>query len=459
MPGGEIFAGLPGAPDQIARRLGDAGIRVARTGNAGAGWVVRVAAERPIAPSSVTGISLLIGLCAAAWFSGGTRSDAVRGLIATGVWVLSRVGARQLAAMTARLNRRAAPVGRGRAGQREPDRSDWLILPGFDWTAADAPPVATAGRSASDEARERRFGWLYAVCATAAECAIYGGIAAGAQASGYTGTWPLALAAVIAGSVAVIARTIEASLAARPCLRHVLSLPPLGIRALLAALTMVAYGPRIALFTVLVIDVAILARAITRTARQMSPRRRTVAPEVLLACRDDGPLARRAGRLVRGNLMPMPPAVAGLIAIGMLSVLGIRNLPGVVALTPVVVLLLAAPGSSHPHDGRWDWLVPVLLCLGQFGYLVAFGAARSVPWLVIFTMCAMIAVRYTSLAASQATATAPRIGWDGRVCLVGLAGIFGFATFGYLGLTACLGAQICGKAVSDYLRQGEDRGR
>lgn len=467
----EEGTGRPGGPDRVARWLRDFGIKIVASGRASTGWVVRTAAERSITPNSVTGISLLVGLCAAAWFSGASQPDAVRGLIATGVWVLSRVGARQLAAMPLQPDRRCQPAG----GQPPTgsDRSDWLVLPSLDWTT-DVEQLAAAVAPGRDTESQRRFDWLYAVCASAAECAIYGGMAAGAQAAGYTATWPLALAVVVVRSLTVIARAIAPSPAGQRLFRadvrgddpphtphrpHPLrlrpvSIAPVGIRTLLAAVILVGDGPRIALFVVLVIDVVTLVRALVGTGRHRS----AIRLEKLRACRDDGPLARRAGALVRGNLMPMPAVVAGLIAVGLLTALGMKNLPGIVALTPVVVLMLAAPGSSHPHDGRVDWLVPVLLCLGQYGYLAALGAARSVPWLLVFTTGGMTAVWYTSLAAMPAGR--PRgIGWDGRVCLVGLAGMFGIATFGYLGLTACLGAQICGQAMSDYLRQGEDRHR
>ena len=40
---------------------------------------------------------------------------------------------------------------------------------------------------------------------------------------------------------------------------------------------------------------------------------------------------------------------------------------------PAIVMLLAAPGSAHPHTGRFDWLVPVLLLGAQFLYLAAVG--------------------------------------------------------------------------------------
>lgn len=440
--GGPIFAGLRRAFGEPGRTKPAADQRVDRAGADHARWAralgdltIRLAANRAISPNSVTGISLLLGLCAAAWFSGGARRDDVWGLITTGAWVVVRAGARQL-----------------------------------------------TERHSAGQAGERNVGWFYAVCATAGECAIYGGIAAGAQSAGWTATWPLAFAIVIVGSVAAIARTCGDAAKGAAGLRGgqtrrlrgalaALTFPPIGVQVLLAALIIVSFGPRIALVAVLFAQVVSLARNVTIAAMSAA------AEDVVLACRDDGPIARRTGWLVRGNLMPVPPAVAGIVAIGLLALLGIRNLPGIVALTPVVVLLLAAPGSSHPHDGRFDWLVPVLLCLAQYSYLAVLGVAKSVPQVLVFATCSMTAVWYASVTASRAGAkpagrTPPRrktrvaqimarrtegIGWEGRVGVVGLAGMFGIATFGYLGLTVCLGALIGRKAVVDYLRQGEDQ--
>lgn len=501
----EHVVGQPSVPNRVGR-LGDIADGLARRCRRWSDLTIRLAANRAISPNSLTGISLLLSLSAAAWFSGGTRADDVRGLICTGAWVVVRAGARQLAAVTAQ--RTGKPSGRGttigRRRQHQPNQSDWLVLPGFNWSAEDlsGQPGIRKSEIRKSEIRQseirqseirksdigvvgrRDFGWFYAVCATAGECAIYGGIAAGGQSAGWTGTWPLAVAIVVVGSVTAIARTCGAS----PSLRREgaaavtgqgggsatwvsgllagLSVPPVGVGVLFAALIMVGYGPRIALVAVLALGVVSLARNVIRTGNRLAAGRRGAAAspagraamagvnDVLLACRDDGPVARRIGWLVRGNLMPLPPAVAGLVAIGLLAVLGIRTLPGIVALTPVVVLLLAAPGSSHPHDGRFDWLVPVLLCLAQYGYLAALGAAKSVSPILVFAACSMTAVWYASLAASRRT---EGIGWEGRVGVVGLAGMFGIATFGYLGLTVCLGTLIGRKAVIDYLRQEEDQ--
>ena len=198
----------------------------------------------------------------------------------------------------------------------------------------------------------------------------------------------------------------------------------------------------------------------------------------MLALRDDGRAARWAGRLVQGNLIPLPPALAGLIATAMLAALGLRGLPGFIAMTPPVVMMLAAPGSSHPHDGRFDWLVPVLLALAQYIYLGALGFALGVPGPVIFSLCADLT---SGTPASRPTPAepprrdrgrrsrwrrarrqrgqrgpGPRIGWETRLFVAGLAATFGLATFGYLGLATYLGVLICRKVLIGYLMPREE---
>src|SRR5262249_36768416 len=138
----------------------------------------------------------------------------------------------------------------------------------------------------------------------------------------------------------------------------------LGLRGPLALVAFAAGGAPGALYTVLgaaVLSVLTAATVLMRggdlppaagpaVARDgLRPRIRAGA---VLALRDDGAAARWAGRLVQGNLIPLPPALAGLIATAMLAALGLRDLPGFIAMTPPVVMMLAAPGSSHPHDGN-----------------------------------------------------------------------------------------------------------
>ncbi len=479
------------------RRAGDLVIALTKAGRGGAGWIVGWAAERGVAPNSATALSLLLALCGAAWLSGGTEADCLRGFAAVCGWAVARVCARRLNAVAVPRTRSA---GQAKASVTEPARTDWLILPGFDWPGADRRRPPGTIPVTKPRAGERSFAWLSEVATVAAECAIYGGITAGGQAAGWTGTWPLAIVAVVVISVAEIAGTCvraKAAAAAGQARRvpkifgavgAALLPPPVALRVLTATLITIRYGPRIALFAVLAVEVVALARALVSLA-DLKPDRGLGRPEgstlaafsegqeVLLACRDDGPVARLAGRLVQGNLAPLPPALLGVLAIVLLTMLGLRHLPGVIGLAPVVVLLLATPGASHPHDGRFDWLVPVLLCLAQYSYLVALGLAKSVSGPAVFCAVAMIAVWYASLVASPMARSSARadvlssrmervnrivsrradgLGWEVRVGLVGLTGIFGFAVFGYLGLATYLAILLCRKAVIGYLLPPDD---
>jgi hypothetical protein len=564
--------------------LGNAAVAEARRSS---GWLAAWAAGRSISPNSLSGISLLLALCAAAWFSGGPH-DGARGLIAMLGWLLVLAAASGLA---------------GRAGS----------------------PGATPGAGTAPG-----FGWVSAVCAAAAECAIYGGMAAGSQPTILIGIWPLAVTTVISIATSeLLGACWRAALGAgepgesgrtavvRRWTGRFLGLPA-GLRGLLALLAFALAGAPAALFAVLAVEVISVATTIamlgrikpaqwrtgrpapasalpaepvlvrpaarsaaarsasagwrrdgastaagvsaspaqapaarvtaivgvagspgataavrltafgTRAAaakgdgsavsssagargagpsrsagasgvagpspstgasweaepaRQAGAARTGVAPgaarqpaagqataqDAILALRDDGAVARWAGRLVQGNLIPLPPALAGLVATAMLAALGLRNLPGFVALTPPVVMLLAAPGSSHRHDGRFDWLVPVLLALAQYVYLATLGFALAVPRPVVFSACALILVWYASVIASAGRAgagpggpgTGPAaadadsgaarpahgafLGWETRMFAVGLAATLGLATYGYLWLAAYLGVLLCRK--------------
>src|SRR5258706_14271243 len=118
------------------------------------GWLASWAAGRSISPNTLSGISLLLALCAAAWFSGGAH-DGGKGMIAMLGWLLVLVAARGLA---------------GKAG--------------------------SAGATADAETAPS-YCWMSAVCAAAAECAIYGGMAAGGQPTILIGIWPLAVTTLI----------------------------------------------------------------------------------------------------------------------------------------------------------------------------------------------------------------------------------------------------------------------
>lgn len=491
-------------------------------GRRSSGWLASWAARRSISPNSLLGISLLLALCAAAWFSGGAH-DGGRGMIAMASWLLVLAAARGLAAYT-----------------------------------APQPAEGPAPAIGADAGTTPGFGWLSAVSAAAAECAIYGGMAAGSQPTTLIGIWPLAVATVISIATSeLLGACLTAALGAGDpresgrtaavvwWIGRLLGLPA-GLRGLVALLAFAIAGAPAALLAVLALEVVSVVTAIAMLGR-ITPARwwtgppvtatvvqasaspaqtpaarvtavvgvpgspgassavRLIAPDVrgaaagdegsagstalqtgeargqagrsrpareagaqvtseaavqaaalqataqdvIVALRDDGPAARWAGRLVQGNLMPLVPAIGGLVATATLAALGLRNVPGLIALAPPVVMMLAAPGSSHRHDGRFDWLVPVLLALAQYVYLATLGFALGVPRPIVFSACAVIMLWYASLIAGVGS---PRpshgmfLGWETRMFAIGFAAAFGLASFGYLGLSTCLGVFICRRA-------------
>jgi hypothetical protein len=197
----------------------------------------------------------------------------------------------------------------------------------------------------------------------------------------------------------------------------------------------------------------------------------------VLRCRDDGAIARWFGRLVRGQLMPLPAALLALAAVAMLAHLGLRDLPGILILAPAIVMLVAAPGSSHPHAGRFDWLVPAVLQGAQYIYIAALGVATGIPVVLTFVLCAAIALRYADLGAAGSPALARRrsaadrgaqpsaaqpgawMGWEGRMIICGLGAAMGIAMFAYVALAAYVGGLICWKIITSSLgiREGDRR--
>jgi hypothetical protein len=121
-------------------------------------------------------------------------------------------------------------------------------------------------------------------------------------------------------------------------------------------------------------------------------------------------------------------------------------------------MLLAAPGASHPHNGRFNWLVPALLQAGQYIYLASLGSASGVPAPVTFGLCAVTAIWQADLAFARARGTRLDIGlgWEGRMLFAGLGAAVGLAMLAYLVLTAYLGVLVCAEIRVSSQAIGED---
>ncbi|WP_300611564.1 DUF5941 domain-containing protein, partial [Trebonia sp.] len=246
---------------------------------------------------------------------------------------------------------------------------------------------------------------------------------------GADGVWRLAAAAAIAlgllqiaelslaatGAVAVRARRIQAFAGA-----------PGGARLLVIGAAALLAGARVAFAVQLLLCVLAFAALLAGKSGE-GP---AAAPGWLPGYRGDGPLAVWIGRFVDGKLPPLPPLLVGLLVTGMLAGLGLHNLPGILVLTPVEAMMLAALASWHPHDGRRDWLAPPLLQAGEYVFLAALGFADRAWAPVTFALLAAVMLRHLELAYRVRTGLVPvpdrrGLGWEGRMILAGLAALAG----------------------------------
>jgi len=194
-----------------------------------------------------------------------------------------------------------------------------------------------------------------------------------------------------------------------------------------------------------------------------------VPRSTVAAQRDDGPLAAAMGRLVLGQIPPLPPVIAAAFVTGALLLLGVTGADDFSVFAPAVVLLLAGAGSSHPHDGRLDWLVPPVLRLTEYGFVASLGFGRSGPPVLIALLIGAIAFHHYDLVHRLRQRVYPPswlaaagLGWDGRMLLIAFGGLldlvpFVFAVlavylwglFGWESLTAWLAAPGSGNAAAD----------
>ena len=444
------------------------------------------AQDRYLGITSASGIGLALAVCAAAWFSAGTRADIIRGVLALWAGYLVLRAGQWLAHQADQAKEGLSAAQAVTDPADGPDADTGPMTSTFDAGGSDRPAPDRAKRRGRPSAELRRtgpVGWLAALGGTVAECCVYAGLAAGAVAQRWGAVWTLAIA--VLSLVAV--RNLMTACSTPPGLSDqsggwfrrlcaAVLIMPVGGRVLLVGVVAPFWGVRTALLALLdwgiiSIGYGIAGRAAVgitggaeRDGRAARDGRasRVAARSKLVRLRDDGALARALGILVRGNLMPLPPALLGLAAVSGLAVVGLHGLPGALLIAPAVVMLLAAPGSAHPHTGRFDWLVPVLLLGAQCLYLTATGLAARVPGPVIFALVAAIMLRYTDLAwpgrpvllakrrdpdaepAERGTA----LGWEGRMLFAGLTAAMGVATFAYVALTAYLVALVCAKAVT-----------
>jgi Family of unknown function (DUF5941) len=405
--------------------------------------MARWAAWRQLTPGALYGISLGLGLVAAIWFA--------QLAVHAKLLALPALAGSFLFARTGSLLAAASPEGRirplvGWLGTACGLLTEPALYAALAVSAGLGPGGASAGLDGTfGSALQNTF------------VATWGG-------AGAAGVWRLAIAALLLLGVRKLAELgyehtagAPGGLFPRSVLRTVEQAVtfPAGERYTVIALTSVFFGPRLTFVILLGWGVLaagyLLAGQIARSpasASTASAWPADSAPEAdeangLAAYRGDGALASWVGALVDGRLPPLPPLLAGLLVTGVLAALGLENLPGILVLTPIEAMMLAALGARHPHDGRLDWLVPALLLAGEGVFLAALGLARQVtPW-VVFALLAAVLVRHVDLACRARAgrgieADVLGLGWEGRMLLAGVAAAAGIVPFAYAVLSGYL---------------------
>jgi hypothetical protein len=152
----------------------------------------------------------------------------------------------------------------------------------------------------------------------------------------------------------------------------------------------------------------------------------------LLAYRDDGPIAHALGRLTKGQLPPLLPLLVAGVVTAILLAAGVSGQTSPAIFAPVLVLLLAGPGSTHPHSGRLDWLVTPMMRAIEYGYLATLGFAHGVSKPLVYAFLGVLAYHhYDTVYRTRQRLWPARwvfvagLGWDGRLLVAAVATLAG----------------------------------
>jgi hypothetical protein len=182
----------------------------------------------------------------------------------------------------------------------------------------------------------------------------------------------------------------------------------------------------------------------------------------LVAYRDDGPIAHALGRLTRGQLPPLPPLLVAAIVTLILLITGVYEQGGPALLAPVLVLLLAGPGSAHPHTGRLDRAAPTIIRMIEYGYLATLGFSHGVSKPLVYALICILAYHHydTTYRTPQRPWPATWViraglGWDGRILIAGLGALTHTAPLLYLVLTSYLGVLFAAESIYSWSRTSQ----
>ncbi|OOC57281.1 hypothetical protein NOSIN_17625 [Nocardiopsis sinuspersici] len=173
--------------------------------------------------------------------------------------------------------------------------------------------------------------------------------------------------------------------------------------------------------------------------------------------RDDSRLSRLLGGIAPGAVPPLLSALTGALVVGTLLAADQGRLAGITLFAPVAALLLSGLASGHPHDGRFDRLVPPVLRLTEYGYLSVLGLASGVPGPLVFVLLVVVVCHHRDEAARPAAGTvrpesvrAAALGWDGRMLVTAVGGAFHTLTPVYGILAGYLAVLLVREAVRTW---------
>ena len=125
-----------------------------------------------------------------------------------------------------------------------------------------------------------------------------------------------------------------------------------------------------------------------------------------------------------------------------------------------VIVLLGGAAAGAKHAAPLDWLVPAGLRAAEYLLVVAVGLLGPVPPAVVFLLLFVLALHHYDLtarmekAAPESTGGATLLGWDGRIVLLTLAGLAGWATLGEAVLAGLVLGGFVVKVLGDWRKAG-----
>ncbi|MEV0201109.1 DUF5941 domain-containing protein [Nonomuraea sp. NPDC050691] len=187
--------------------------------------------------------------------------------------------------------------------------------------------------------------------------------------------------------------------------------------------------------------------------------RRRIQTARLLAYRDDGPLVHAlSGRLGKG-LPPVPATLLALLAVAVITAIGLPDSGPMLLLPVLAVLVLVLPTAPRDHLGRLDWLTPPLLRGTEFLAIIAVGLAADAPKWLLFVLVYVVGYHtYDTVYRTRQSIWPPAwvfyagLGWELRLLLIGVGAAFGWLTLVLALLTAYLFVLFAVESVTSWVR-------